>query len=325
MNLSKLTNPIVETAVSSYATPDVDTVTETPTESATIDSGADSRTVSSTIGVVAGNNNDGGAVGYDLNSEIDVANYGESAHADKNTKPTKERSSKEYKTLYNYLLEKYKNEINTSKVLEDFSLYLKRLAKYQQLRNTMLIDTLQYLDKHESFQSISIVDHSEVIKKLENIRKDNENMSPLILKLIELEKAELDNDSRSNLHSFHNIIGINDSLSSDLSIQENNISPDLFTNTSDFFELVKKNQCFENKIKTLMDLKAAIRAECTVENLSPEIQASRKRVRQPDSNSNPHTENNGLVSKTSGPGDSLKITIQRKKIKVEDERQPIQG
>lgn len=229
----------------------------------------------------------------------------------------KERSPAEYRELYQYLLEKYKNVNHTSQVLEEFESYLKRLYKYQQLRNNMLIDTLKYLDHHETFESIDNLNHVQVEQKLKNILKRNDNNAPLLKKLIELEKAEKDDDSRTSLNTFNTILGINDSLSNDLSLQESNTSPDLYTGKYDFFELVKKNQFFENNIQSYLDLQNQIQEESKHDvtvSIDYETQTSKKRNRQSIASNS--------VSKAEGPGDSLKVTIQRKKKKIDEQGLP---
>jgi hypothetical protein len=193
---------------------------------------------------------------------ISIINEPETEPSNNEVKQTGHRSTSEYRTLYNYLLEKYKSANQTSKVLDEFELYLKNLSKYQQLRNNMLVDTLKYLNKYESLTPMDPTSHTEITQKLKSIQQKDPSMKEFLFKFIELENLEDPNDSRLNINTFHDIIGINDSLSSDLAIQEQNTYPDLYPGKFDSFELVKKNQLYEHKIKTLDDLKEQIQYDC---------------------------------------------------------------
>ncbi|GAV26776.1 hypothetical protein PMKS-000232 [Pichia membranifaciens] len=336
MNLSKLTNPAEPEGslggLQHHPSPDNDLVsTGTQTDVGTLDS--DSRTVSSTVAAAAATEATGDEVYAEDHEEYngDEDNYGNDNDTElgvgsdkdddsytgqeaRDSGSQKRRSTAEYRTLYQFLLDKYKSANHTSKVLDEFELYLKKLSKYQQLRNNTLVDTLKFIDKHESFESISDLSTSQLEEKLMSILRTNERMRPLVTKLIDLEKLETSDDSRANLNAFHNLIGINDSLSSDLAIQESNIFPDLYTNRYDFFELVKKNQRYENKVKSYIDLKDQIKSENSAESVQTEIeaQAPRKRAKTSASSSN----GNGMVSRSEGTENSLKITIQRKRRKV---------
>ncbi|KAG0680491.1 hypothetical protein C6P40_003922 [Pichia californica] len=278
MNLSELTNP-VESESGMHTSPEIGSATELVKEhhTETPITTDDSRTVSNTIATESITDEQGAITEdevYNGNEEIyENGQFGDEediplkgGNEDREKSVIKERSTSEYRTLYFYLLEKYKNANRLSKVLDEFELYLKRLLKYQQLRNNMLIDSLKFLDRRESFVSVDNLTHAEIQNKLENILHKNEKMSPLLVKLIELEKEENDEDSRASLNTFHNLIGINDSLSSDLVIHENSTFPDLYTEGKyDFFELVKKNQCFENNISSMLDLQSQIQKESNIE------------------------------------------------------------
>lgn len=334
MNLSKLTNPAepeIELGISHnnpYSNHDI-TSAGTQTDVGSLET--DSRTVSSNVAHVTEGEEEydededeynAGTDNYENENKTEIGvgsdkdnNHNSSDPETGSANSSKRRSTAEYRTLYHYLLEKYKNANHTSKVLEEFELYLKKLSKYQQLRNNMIIDSLRYIDKHESFESIDNLSHSQLETKLASILKNNERMKPLVSKLLDLEKVETSDDSRANLNAFHNLIGINDSLSSDLAIQESNVFPDLYTSRFDFFELVKKNQRFENNIESYMDLRNQIKSESNTDLAQAEQESSlpRKRSKQSASSSNK------LVSRSERTENSLKITIQRKKRKVADE------
>lgn len=336
MNLSKLTNPAEPEVnfggLQHRPSPDNDLVsTGTQTDVGTLDS--DSRTMSSTVAAVETSGRDeyeeyhdeynGDEDNYENDNDTELG-VGSDKEGDsytrsdaRDTGSQKRRSTAEYRTLYQFLLDKYKNANHTSKVLDEFELYLKKLSKYQQLRNNTLVDALKFIDKHESFESISDLSNTQLEEKLMSILRNNERMRPLVTKLIDLEKVETSDDSRANLNAFHNLIGINDSLSSDLAIQESNIFPDLYTSRYDFFELVKKNQRYENKVRSYLDLKDQIKSESSAESVQTEVepQTPRKRAKPSASSSN----GNGMVTRSEGTENSLKITIQRKRRKVVSE------
>lgn len=171
------------------------------------------------------------------------------------------RFTSEYRMLYNYLQEKYKAATDISKVLIDFEIYLKNLSKYQQLRNNMLVSTLLYLNNHESLNVVDYLDKKEIVKKLEHIKKIDYKLGRFASLLIDLEKAEDGKDTIKNLEKFDQLIGLDDALSSDLSIQELNIYPDIYHGNFESYEIVKKNQCFENTISSTLDLKELIHPE----------------------------------------------------------------
>lgn len=245
MNVSKLTNPI-------YTPEPTKESTITP-ESGKLDQ--DEGTINEQVSAI--NNH---SLSNVLNAEL----------TQKESKGNeKERSVGEYKQLYSYLFRKYKYVTETSKVIDDFELYLQKLAKYQHLRNRMLLNLLNYIEEHETLKKDNNVDHSLLIIKLEKIKKKSTNENPLFKKLlqqlIELENVESNVDSRSNLNSFQSIIGIDDSLKDGLSVQESNTFPDLYnTNKFDFFELIKKNQVYENKIQNFIELNKQIDTESQI-------------------------------------------------------------
>lgn len=189
------------------------------------------------------------------------------------------RSTSEYRALYNYLLSKYKAARDISRVLTNFERHLKNLSKYQQLRNNMLVDTLLFIDNNESLHSTDYSNHREIIKKLESIRKIDQNMSNFIGQLISLENEEDATDSDYLLQNFDKLVGIDDVLSSDLSIQEANIYPDNYPGNFESYEVVKKNQCFTNQISSIADLKDLVHSEpsdADVEEESANITRKRK-------------------------------------------------
>lgn len=250
MHLSNLTNP---------KSPELEKPESAPVSGqislqSMLNSEPESRTESNTTGT-----NDELSTDVKSDSQSNKDDSGDNEVVDSNLK---QRSTSEYRSLYNYLLEKFKNVNQTAKVLDDFELYLKNLAKYQQLRNNMLIDSLIFLNKHESITPMDPTSHTEIIQKLKSIQKKAPIMHDFLGKLMELESSENETDSRLNINSFHNLLGINDSLSSDLAVQEQNTYPDLYPGKFDSFELVKKNQRYEHNIKTLTDWKKQIKIDC---------------------------------------------------------------
>ena len=197
------------------------------------------------------------------------------------------RSTSEYRTLYNHLLEKYKNANEVAKFLEDFALYLKSLAKYQQLRNNMLVDLLCYLNKHESIDRLEPSSHIEIIRRLERLQKYNSD-NKLYSNLLKLEKNETDEDGKKNLLSFEEVVGMNDSLSSDLAIAETNRYPDLYLGIFDRYDLVKKNLCYKNNISSFKDLKAHVKADLK-HSLPINYEGSGKRRRVATGTTHPST------------------------------------
>lgn len=269
MNLSKLTNPEDNELGITSST---DILLHVPPEerdtNPDINAGIDS---SDSANESEDAKEDGGEVDY--GEEDDEKSEGTGAT------PVRQRSTSEYRTLYNYLLEKFKNANYIAKVLDEFDVYLKNLSKYQQLRNNMLVDILQYLNQHESLTPIDPLNHEEIMERLENIRTDDPSVNSFLATMMELESVETEDDPKTNLNAFNKVIGINDSLSADLAIQETNFFPDLYIGSFDSFELVKKNKCFENKIGTLLDLRTQIQTATESKNTVEVDHSTTKRRR----------------------------------------------
>lgn len=231
MDLSKLTNPSETTSETIDARPDNALSTLSGTEK------------TDTHDIVEGE--------LDENTTLDARKNDDQPN----------RSTSDYRRLYNYLLEKYRNAIRSTKVLEDFELYLRNLSKYQQIRNNMLVDTLIYLNEHETLKPVDPNDHHKMVEKLKIIEKNYPTLSDFVSKLRDLESSEDESNPRLNINAFHKKIGINDALSSDFSILENNAFPDLYAGNFDLLELVKKNPCFRTEITSLPELNKQIRKE----------------------------------------------------------------
>lgn len=182
----------------------------------------------------------------------------------------KDRSTSEYRRLYNYLLEKYRNATHTSTVLDQFEGYLRNLSKYQSLRNNMLVNVLKFINDHETLEPTNADENSADMRRLHAIESKNENLKPLVENLLKLENLQSQcKNARNNIENFNQLIGINDSLSSDLAILENSTFPDLYSGNFDLLELVKKNQCFANEASSLIELNRIIQreAEATIKQI----------------------------------------------------------
>lgn len=220
-------------------------------------------------------------------STSDATNQGSDKSNDQKVENAKEalennisnsRSTSEYRALYNHLLNKFKAARDISRLLINFEQYLKNLSKYQQLRNNMLIETLLFINNNECLHPSNYWDHQEIIGKLESVRKSDKKLGNFINQLIKLEDEEANTNKDHVLQKFNDIIGIDDVLSSDLSIQEANIYPDNYLGDFDSYEIVKKNQCFANEISSFAELQALVHPEQSEIDLEEDLSyPSRKR------------------------------------------------
>ena len=244
----------------------------------------------------------------EVNSDRPIENEG---------KETQVRSTSDYRRLYNYLLEKYRNAVRSTKVLEEFELYLKNLSKYQQLRNNMLIDTLKYLNDHETLDPIDPTNTEKLTEKMKGIEKNDPRFSDLISKLRKLEATEDKSNPKNKINSFNDIVGINDALSSDLSILENNAFPDLYAGNFDLLELVKKNPCFTTEITSLTELNEQIRKEKveTIKRIELEhTHLPRKRKKVQSKSATPQPNDDIILN-----GNDNTDEVPNKRVKVESQ------
>ncbi|QPG72922.1 hypothetical protein FOA43_000226 [Brettanomyces nanus] len=187
------------------------------------------------------------------------------------------RTSKEYKFLFYFLLQKFENADWKSKKLKDDQDHCEKLVKFLQLRNFMLVDLLKYIDQNEELSPLSPLSRrreAEILKRIVNSRQELASVLKPLMELPDNESLKDPAVLKKSVESLH----LRDELNHELYMLESNSMPDMYLDSdyNDLFDRVKRNRFYVHDTLRYADPK---RKMTDLDDLETEVEPQRRKRR----------------------------------------------